>query len=191
MEELMNAEIQPSSNRKVGIGLGIGIVLIPILFSWFLLRKGHSTVSRVIGFVWLALTLVIIGHPTSKSSTTPLAASITPSVIAAPTAVLAARMTASALNQEYKENEVAADEKFKGQSIEVIGSIEEISKDFTNTMYLVINTGEFLAGIHAYFDDDHKSELASLKKGQRVVVRGTVSGYIVKCVMMKDCQLTK
>lgn len=44
-------------NRKVGLLLGLGILLLPIVFAWFLLRKGHSTLSRVIGFVWLALVL--------------------------------------------------------------------------------------------------------------------------------------
>jgi hypothetical protein len=44
--------------RKVGILLGIGIFLLPIIFAWFTLRAGHSTRSRVISFVWMAVVLV-------------------------------------------------------------------------------------------------------------------------------------
>jgi len=44
--------------RKVGILLGIGIFVFPLIFAWFTLRKGHSTSSRVVAFVWLVLTLI-------------------------------------------------------------------------------------------------------------------------------------
>lgn len=39
--------------RKVGILLFIGILFLPIIFVWFLLRKGHTTLARVLGFGWL------------------------------------------------------------------------------------------------------------------------------------------
>lgn len=44
--------------RKVGILLGIGIFLLPIIFAWFTLRRGHSTLSRIVAFVWLGVTLL-------------------------------------------------------------------------------------------------------------------------------------
>ena len=54
----MEKEFQ-ASKRKVGFLLGIGIFLIPFIFVWFLLRKGHSNVSRAIGFGWLAVLVII------------------------------------------------------------------------------------------------------------------------------------
>ena len=54
-----------ASQRKVGLLLGVAIFLIPIIFSWFLLRKGHSTLARIISFGWLAFFLFTIsGHDT-------------------------------------------------------------------------------------------------------------------------------
>lgn len=44
--------------RKVGILLGIGIFIMPYICSWFLLRKGHSKMARIIGFGWLILFFV-------------------------------------------------------------------------------------------------------------------------------------
>lgn len=41
--------------RKVGILFFIGILFIPIIFSWFLLRKGHTTLARILGFGWLLI----------------------------------------------------------------------------------------------------------------------------------------
>jgi len=46
--------------RKVGIPLGIGITIFPLIFSWFLLRNGHSRLARVLGFSWLVVELIAI-----------------------------------------------------------------------------------------------------------------------------------
>lgn len=51
-----------TARRKVSVLLGIGIFLLPIVFTWFLLRRGHSVLSRILGFGWLVLvTLAWIG----------------------------------------------------------------------------------------------------------------------------------
>lgn len=46
--------------RKVSVLLGAGILFVPYIFSWFLLRKGHTTVARVIGFGWFAVALLMV-----------------------------------------------------------------------------------------------------------------------------------
>ncbi|WP_140667004.1 hypothetical protein [Pseudomonas arsenicoxydans] len=51
-------EVNVPAQRKVGFLLLAGIIISPILFAWFLLRKGHSVLSRVIGFAWLTLCLL-------------------------------------------------------------------------------------------------------------------------------------
>jgi len=43
--------------RKVSRGLGIGIFLIPLVFSWFTLRKGHSSLARIVSLAWLVVTM--------------------------------------------------------------------------------------------------------------------------------------
>lgn len=45
-------------SRKVGLLLGVGIALLPGLFVWLLLRKGHTTRARAIGFGWAAFALI-------------------------------------------------------------------------------------------------------------------------------------
>lgn len=54
--------------RSVGFWLGIGIIFLPIVFAWFTLRKGHSALSRVIAFGWLAVS-VYIGSGLDKFTT--------------------------------------------------------------------------------------------------------------------------
>lgn len=45
--------------RKVGAPLAIGILLLPIVFAWFTLRRGYSVLARAVSFVWLVLSFVI------------------------------------------------------------------------------------------------------------------------------------
>jgi len=46
------------SSRHVSAPLAIGIFLLSIVFSWFLLRKGYSAKARVIGFGWMVLIIL-------------------------------------------------------------------------------------------------------------------------------------
>lgn len=48
----------PGSQRKVSLLLGLGILLIPFVFSWFTLRRGYSLTARGISFLWFALIFV-------------------------------------------------------------------------------------------------------------------------------------
>lgn len=50
-----------SDHRKVSAPLIAGIVLLPYIFSWFLLRKGYSQTARIIGLGWLGIVLVGVG----------------------------------------------------------------------------------------------------------------------------------
>lgn len=48
------------TQRQVSIWLGIGILIVPIIFAWFTLRQGYSTRSRVISMAWLLIVLFAI-----------------------------------------------------------------------------------------------------------------------------------
>jgi hypothetical protein len=52
----MSLESEP---RKVGVGLGIGILLVPYFAAWFLLQKGYSNTARAVGFGWMLLIIIL------------------------------------------------------------------------------------------------------------------------------------
>ncbi|MDO8267701.1 MAG: hypothetical protein Q7T32_07690 [Moraxellaceae bacterium] len=56
----MNTKTAPEEKRNVGILLILGILFIPYIFSWYLLRKGHTTTARVVGFSWLAFAIFAV-----------------------------------------------------------------------------------------------------------------------------------
>lgn len=45
--------------KKVSTGLIIGIVFLPYIFVWFLLKEGYSKKPRIISFIWLAVYIVL------------------------------------------------------------------------------------------------------------------------------------
>ena len=93
--------------------------------------------------------------------------------------------------EEYRTNEVAADERFKGRTIVLDGVVDGISKDFLDNPYLTIRTGVMYQTIHADFDDRHKSDLARLQRGKRVRIKGRVKGMMIGSVILGNCQLVQ
>lgn len=54
-------------NKKIGILLLIGIVAMPYVFVWFLLKQGYTKTARILGFSWLIIVLAIMIIPDSES----------------------------------------------------------------------------------------------------------------------------
>lgn len=70
---------QAPQGRKMGWALGLGVVFLPIVFSWFTLRQGHSSLARVIAFGWLAVVMVPIVLSSSQGPQPPLSGAKPPS----------------------------------------------------------------------------------------------------------------
>lgn len=52
-------DFQQEPIRKVSILLGIGIFVMPYIFSWFTLREGYSKLAKIISFTWLAVLIAM------------------------------------------------------------------------------------------------------------------------------------
>ena len=182
---------QPETTRKVGFGLGVGILLIPLVFIWFLLRKGHSERSRIIGFAWLGFTIAFTLMRSILSPSTPNNAASTAvygqpaqvSTFAPPAPPQVLRITAIELNRAYKKNEVSADDQFKGRTIQVSGRVSSITKDAFDNMHVRLAVSEFgLDDVDCKMPDSLKSEVGSLSKGQSIEVQGKVTGMVIGIV---------
>ena len=57
-----------TEKRKVGFWLAVGIVFVPVIFSWFTLRQGHLVRDRIAAFIWLGLSLLIFATTGNKST---------------------------------------------------------------------------------------------------------------------------
>lgn len=97
---------------------------------------------------------------------------------------------------EYSDNEVAADEKYKNKWLEVSGKITEFGKDvLTDEPYVELSSGKNdmdLTSVKCTFRDEHASDIAKMKKGQKVTVRGQCAGMTIKIsVDLHYCQLVQ
>jgi ribosomal protein L40E len=172
-----------ASKKKMGIGLMLGVLFVPPIFAWFTLRKGFSTKARVISFLWMVIALG--GAAGTQSDNPARKGSTASSKESAPVEVITVK--SSVLYQEYMENEIAADGKYKGKYVEVSGAIDDIGKDIMDEMYITLPGDGFL-GVQVYFPKSDSQVVGGLKKGQRVSVVCKIDGKFGN-VMCKDAAL--
>ncbi|MGK9064130.1 OB-fold protein [Stutzerimonas chloritidismutans] len=176
-------------SRNVGFWLGVGIFLFPVIFVWFLLRQGHSTTSRVIGFVWLALMVVAMAsgdRPSSKPA--PASSSQSqPAKVVAPVEPLL-EVSAQQLAQAYDRNTVAADQQFKGKTFKVTGVVDSINTDLFGNPYVTLRGGvnQFMEP-QFELDEAHANYAAGLQSGMRISLVCTGRGDVAKTPMSEDC----
>ena len=92
---------------------------------------------------------------------------------------------AGALLKEYKDNEVAADQKYKGKVIQISGVVGEVRKGFSDQIYVTVGTGAAfeLPMAQCFFDESASAKAATLKKGDQVTIKGRVDGLILNVVV--------
>jgi hypothetical protein len=103
------------------------------------------------------------------------------------------KVTAFAMAAEYKENEVAADAKYKGKLVEISGTVDTIGKDIADTPYIAFateNQYEIINRIQCMFGRNDTEALSSVSKGQKIALRGTVSGALGN-IIVKDCEIVE
>lgn len=177
------------TNRSIGFWLGLGIFLFPFIFVWFLLRQGHSTTSRVIGFGWLALMLIAMAtgdRPSSKPAATSSSHRQPAKVVAAVEPLI--EVSAEQLAQAYDRNTVAADQQFKGKRFKVSGVVDSINADIFGDPYVTLRGGvnpfmqpQFELG-KAYSD-----YAARLSQGMRIILTCKGRGDVAKTPMSDEC----
>ena len=100
------------------------------------------------------------------------------------------RLSANQLAQEYENNEVAADNKYKGKIVLVSGKIRDITKTFGKPIITIGGT-EFLGGldgVRCFFTENDEPSIARLYKGQHVKIKGKVRGKTLN-VRIENCTL--
>ncbi len=157
--------------------------------------------SRTLNVVLVVLGLAVCGaifgkrepktsQPAEPAEPLSRAESEPPSEPPSPASVTVITIKASTLFSTYQENEVAADEAFKGKLLKVTGKIETIGKDITGDPYLALSSGEKFGfmGVQAMFEPEDAKQLAGLAKGQTATVRCVCDGMFGN-VILRECSL--
>lgn len=181
------------------MALGIDIFFLPIVFVWFLLRDGHSTMARVVGFGWtLLIVVMVIGSSSSETSdavadggssaSQPVEAKPVAPPAPPPPPVVLPRYAASDLASAYDDNTVAANAKIKGKRFIVTGGVDDISTDFMNRPYItMVSRRHRFSEPQFSMKRGHDNYAGSLRKGQTISLECTGNGDIIKTAMNKDC----
>jgi hypothetical protein len=98
-------------------------------------------------------------------------------------------IAAGELYAAYEKNEVSADQMYKGKILAVEGTIENIGKDIIDSIYITLETGDFLSNVQCYFKKEDADIVANLSKGQNVTVVGKCTGLSLGSVMIKDSKI--
>ena len=104
-------------------------------------------------------------------------------------------ITAKQLVKEYADNEVSADNKYKGKVLLVTGTIDDIGKDLVDDIYVAMGESSFTGfedgfGVQCFFSDKHKKEVGNLKKGDSIKIKGKCDG-VLGYVHLMGCQIVK
>lgn len=97
-------------------------------------------------------------------------------------------VTAVQLMDEYSDNEIAADLKYKDKVIVVSGKVVDRAKDLANQIYIALYTGRALFSVQCFFSDKYASEVAEVKTGAIVKIKGKVNGKFGN-VILKGCRI--
>lgn len=95
-------------------------------------------------------------------------------------------VTALQLFDEYDDNEVSADIKYKGKQVSVSGTVEDIAKDIMGDIYVTLRGKDVFSSVQCFFDNEKVA--ANLKKGDRITLTGTVSGKMMN-VIVRECEI--
>jgi hypothetical protein len=97
--------------------------------------------------------------------------------------------TVSALQlwSDYHANEVAADNVYRGERLDVQGVVESINKNFVDDVYVVLATPNEFMSVHADLKHDYQSAAAQLQIGQMVSLECVGGGMVIGSPILKDC----
>lgn len=97
------------------------------------------------------------------------------------------------LIEEYKDNEVAAELKYGGKTVQFTGIVKGIGKDFLDDVYVTIGDGTEITWDYAqcYFKNkDEIEKVSTLHEGDTVTVTGKVGSYTLS-LSVKKCEIVE
>jgi putative nucleic acid binding protein len=113
-------------------------------------------------------------HPTSSSSTDVRDK-------------IAINVSTLQLWSDYQANEVAADERYKGKELAVVGVVESINKDFEDNAVLQLGAQDESVSVEATLRESEKSKAAELNKGDPITLLCRGKGMPLGSPALSDC----
>lgn len=140
-------------------------------------------VFKWIGIVFVALIVIgIIATPKKKDGVA-AETKIEPTIVVT---------SAGELARAYHDNTVAADQKFKGKTLQISGTIDSIGTSIGGSPYITLRGGvnQFMEP-QLSFERAELDALAKVKVGQKVTAICLGTGDMAKKPMADDCTIKR
>ena len=96
------------------------------------------------------------------------------------------------LHQEYMDNPIAADAKYKGKILKLTGVVEDIDREIAGNTYVTFNIGGQYSfkNVRITFKKSEETKVAQFKKGQTITIKGKCNGTLLSTtVSLIDCEV--
>lgn len=85
-------------------------------------------------------------------------------------------ITSQQLYQEYQNNEVAADAKYKDKQLKVTGTIISFDKSMGVNYCYIGSSGDFIGEVRCAMSDEFSKQAGNYQKGQTISIEGKCTG---------------
>ena len=92
------------------------------------------------------------------------------------------------IDKAFEDNEISADEQFKGKEFYITGMIDDFDKGPFGGVYVDLKGKGFLP-IRCEFKASEKSTLSQLTKGTTITIKGKCDGKTIGSVSFTNCTL--
>ena len=100
-------------------------------------------------------------------------------------------ISAIELYNQFDNNKIAAEDAYKGKTIQVSGTIEKIDESW-GIPYVSIRADDYgWCTVNCNFEKEDKSELAGLNSGQKITIKGTCGSMGFMSVTVEKCSIVE
>jgi hypothetical protein len=100
-------------------------------------------------------------------------------------------MTAGELVEAYRMEPADGAGKYKGQTLDVTGTVTRKGKDFQNNLYVNLGGENKYIEVHCTYSEAQQDEMSALQPGQQATIRGVCDGRFMSYVVLKNSVLVK
>lgn len=135
---------------------------------------------------WVIVVVVVVAIASQGNNSTPTSSNSSDNNISQEDVMV---VDYKVLYQEYMDNPIAADAKYKGKILQVTGEVGSIDREISQETYITFDI-DFLQDIRLTFKKSEEAKVAQLSKGQTVTVKGKCNGTLLSTtVALGDCEL--
>ena len=100
-------------------------------------------------------------------------------------------ITAEELVEAYRMEPADGAGKYKGQTLDVTGTVSRKGKDFQNNLYVNLKGENKYIEVHCTYNEAQHDKMSALQPGQQATIRGVCDGRFSASVVLKNSMLVK